>query len=76
MLLQEAMRLLGSRPEETMMIGDGLDTDILAGKTAGTHTLLVLSGKESRESLKKTSIAPDYVYTSLAAVIQEIENDL
>ncbi len=76
MLLQEAMRLLGSRPEETVMIGDGLDTDILAGKAAGTHTLLVLSGKESRESLEKTSIVPDYVYTSLAAVIQEIENNL
>lgn len=75
MLLQEAMRLLGSRPEETMMIGDGLDTDILAGKAAGTHTLLVLSGKESRESLDKTGIASDYVYTSLKAVTQEIEND-
>mgnify|MGYP001214896870 CR=1 FL=1 len=73
MLLQEAMRLLGSRPEETVMIGDGLDTDILAGKAAGTHTLLVLSGKDSRESLEKTSITPDYVYTSLAAVVQEQE---
>jgi len=72
MLLQEAMRLLGSHPEETVMIGDGLDTDILAGKAAGTHTLLVLSGKDSHESLEKTSIKPDYVYTSLAAVIQEI----
>ncbi len=55
------------------MIGDGLDTDILAGKAAGTHTLLVLSGKDSRESLERTSIKPDYVYTSLAAVVQEQE---
>jgi len=75
MLLQEAMRLLDSRPEETVMIGDGLEIDILAGKAAGTHTLLVLSGKDSRESLKKTGITPDYVYISLAAVMQEIEND-
>ncbi len=75
MLLQESMRLLGSRPEETVMIGDGLDTDILAGKAAGTHTLLVLSGKDSRESLKKASITSDYVYNSLADVVQEIEND-
>ena len=73
MLLQEAMRLLGSRQEETVMIGDGLDTDILAGKAAGTHTLLVLSGKDSRESLQKAHIKPDYVYENLAAVMQEIE---
>jgi HAD superfamily hydrolase (TIGR01457 family) len=74
MLLQEAMSLLGSRPEETVMIGDGLETDILAGKAAGTHTLLVLSGKDSRESLQKTSIKPDYVYENLAAVMQEIRS--
>jgi len=75
MLLQEAMSLLGSRPEETVMIGDGLDTDILAGKAAGTYTLLVLSGKDSHESLKKTGITPDYVYENLAAVIKQIEID-
>jgi HAD superfamily hydrolase (TIGR01457 family) len=75
MLLQEAMHLLGSRPEETVMIGDGLEIDILAGKAAGTHTLLVLSGKDSRESLKKTGITPDYVYENLEAVIKQIEID-
>ncbi len=75
MLLQEAMRLLDSRPEETVMIGDGLEIDILAGKAAGTHTLLVLSGKDSRESLKKTGITPDYVYENLEAMIKQIEID-
>jgi HAD superfamily hydrolase (TIGR01457 family) len=72
MLLQEAMSLLGSQPEETVMIGDGLDTDIQAGKAAGTYTLLVLSGKDSRESLQQASIRPDYVYEDLAALIKEI----
>ena len=73
MLLQEAMSLLGSQPQETVMIGDGLDTDILAGKAAGTHTLLVLSGKDSRESLQKPSFRPDYVYENLAELIKEID---
>jgi HAD superfamily hydrolase (TIGR01450 family) len=73
-LLQEAMSLLDSRPEETIMIGDGLEIDILAGKAAGTHTLLVLSGKDSRESLKSIGIVPDYVHDNLAAVLQEISN--
>ena len=74
MLLQEAMSLLSSQPEETVMIGDGLEIDILAGKAAGTHTLLVLSGKDSYESLKRTGIVPDFVYESLATVMQEIGN--
>ncbi len=72
-LLQEAMRLLGSQPQETVMVGDGLETDILAGKATGTYTLLVLSGKASRESLEKTSIKSDYVYENLAMLIKEIE---
>jgi HAD superfamily hydrolase (TIGR01457 family) len=72
-LLQEAMRLLDSQPDETVMIGDGLDIDILGGKAAGTHTLLVLSGKDSRESLAKSSIKPDHVYENLAAVVAELE---
>ena len=71
-LLQEAMRLLDSQPDETVMIGDGLDIDILGGKAAGTHTLLVLSGKDTRESLAKSSIKPDHVYENLAAVMKDL----
>src|SRR5207302_6183324 len=58
MLLQEAMEQLGSKSEETVMIGDGLHVDILAGKNAGTHTLLVLSGSSSREDVEASSIKP------------------
>ena len=74
MLLLEAMRQLESQPDETVMIGDGLDTDILAGKAAGTHTLLVLSGKDTRDDLAKSTIKPEYVYENLAAVMAEIQH--
>ena len=74
-LLQEAMRLLGSQPQETVMIGDGLETDILAGKAAGTYTLLVFSGKASREIMEETTIKPDYMYENLAALVKEMEGD-
>lgn len=66
MLLQEAMHKLGSQPGETVMIGDGLQVDILAGQNAGTHTILLLSGSTSREDLEKSSIKPDHVYENLA----------
>lgn len=73
-LLQEAMLLLDSRPEETVMIGDGLAVDIKAGQAAGTRTLFVLSGKDDRASLAKSSVIPDYVSDSLATVLQDIHS--
>lgn len=73
MLLEEAMHLLHSQPDETVMVGDGLNIDILAGKNAGTHTILVLSGSTSREELGKSPIKPDYVYENLAQMMEKIE---
>ena len=72
MLLMEAMEMLKSAPNETVMIGDGLVVDILAGKNAGTHTLLVLSGSSSQEDLEKSDIKPDHVYKDLAALMEEM----
>ncbi|GAC1379534.1 MAG: 5' nucleotidase NucF [Ktedonobacteraceae bacterium] len=72
-LLEEAMRMLKSTPDETVMIGDGLAVDILGGKAAGTHTLLVLSGKDSREEAMQSSIKPDHIYQDIAAVVAELE---
>ena len=66
------MRALESQPDETVMIGDNLGVDILAGQAAGTHTLFVLSGKDTRESLAKSPIHPDHVYENLAAVLPDL----
>jgi HAD superfamily hydrolase (TIGR01457 family) len=73
MLLQEAMHQLQSEPFETVMIGDGLDVDILGGQAAGTHTLLVLSGRNTREDVEKSSIKPDYVYEDLADLVADLK---
>jgi 5'-nucleotidase len=75
MLLQEAMHMLSSQPDETVMIGDGLQVDILAGRNAGTHTLLVLSGSSSREDLEKSPIQPDHVYIDLADMMKELTKE-
>ncbi len=72
-LLQEAMRALQSQPDETLMIGDNIGVDILGGKNAGTHTLLVFSGNGSRKSLAKSTIKPDYAYENLAEVAAALE---
>ena len=71
-LLWEAMRTLESQPGETVMIGDNLGVDILAGQAAGTHTLFVLSGKDTHASLAKSTIQPDHVYENLATVLADL----
>lgn len=70
-LFHEAMRLLGSQPDETVMIGDVLAVDIKGGQAAGVHTLLVLSGNTSRADLDRSSIKPEYVYQDVAEVLRQ-----
>ncbi len=62
--------MLNSQPDETVMVGDSLDVDILGGKAAGTHTLLVLTGRSTRADIEKMHIQPDHVYQDLAEVIK------
>lgn len=72
MLLLEALQFLGSQPGETVMVGDGLAIDILAGQRAGTHTLLVLSGSSSLADVERSSLKPDHIYADLAAVMADL----
>ncbi|TMF46249.1 MAG: hypothetical protein E6I32_11875 [Chloroflexi bacterium] len=52
-----------------------LHVDILAGKNAGTHTLLVLSGSSTRADVEASSIKPDHIYENLAAMMQEVTSE-
>ena len=44
MMFRSAMNQIDAHSETTAMIGDRMDTDIIAGMEAGLHTVLVLSG--------------------------------
>lgn len=60
------MKVLGTAKEETLMVGDNYDTDILAGMNAGMDTLLVHTGVTTKELLKGYERQPDFVLDSLA----------
>ena len=64
------MHRLGVAPEETVMIGDRLDTDIVAGHRAGMLTLLVLTGVSTRDDVPHAEILPDLVFSDLPAVLE------
>jgi len=71
-LYQQAMARLGVHPEETLAIGDRLETDILGAINAGMRSLLVLSGISSQEDVEKCDYQPDSIMADIQAVTQAL----
>jgi NagD protein len=65
LMMRAALRQLDSHSENTIMIGDRMDTDILSGIGAGMQTVLVLTGVTSREELDRYSYQPNRVVENL-----------
>jgi 4-nitrophenyl phosphatase len=69
-MIEQALARLGAEPACTAMLGDRLETDILAGQRAGLHTLLVLSGVTARQLLSGSEIQPDLVFEDVGHLAQ------
>lgn len=54
------------KKEETLMVGDRLQTDILMAKKEGLKSALVLSGVSTREEIRESGLVPDFVLESVA----------
>ena len=68
LMMRTALRTLGVHSTETAIIGDRMDTDILAGTESGMETILVLSGVTARGDLAKYPYRPDFVFNSIADI--------
>ena len=66
---------LGLDASECTVVGDRLDTDILAGIRCGMRTVLVLTGVETRDSLERSDIEPDLVIESITELLAASEGD-
>ncbi|CAH0344657.1 TIGR01457 family HAD-type hydrolase [Bacillus sp. CECT 9360] len=64
-IVEQALKVLGVPKEDTIMVGDNYDTDILAGINAGMDTLLVHTGVTTRELLQNYKEQPTYTIDSL-----------
>ena len=70
-MIQAALDLMGLMPEDCILIGDRVETDIRMGKDSGMATGIVLTGvtdEKTLEGYKHTSIQPDFVFQSIADV--------
>jgi 4-nitrophenyl phosphatase len=64
-IMEQALKVLGTSKEETLMVGDYYDTDILAGMNAGIDTLLVHTGVTTKEMLTGYEQKPTYSIDTL-----------
>ncbi len=71
LIIQAALEVMGLKPEDCILIGDRLETDIKMGKESGIATGIVLTGVTDEKTLKESKcspIQPDFVFQSIADV--------
>jgi NagD protein len=61
LMMRHAMRKLGAKREETAIVGDRMDTDIVAGVEAEIETVLVLSGVSGPDEIERFAYRPRHV---------------
>ena len=69
MMFRSAMNKINAHSESTGMIGDRMDTDVVAGIEAGLHTILVLTGIADDAEIAKYPFRPNEILNSIADLL-------
>ena len=72
-MAQLAMQKFGVAPEDTVMIGDRIYTDIACGVNAGIDTVLVFSGETTREVWQASDIRPTYTAENISEILSYLK---
>jgi NagD protein len=70
MMFRSAMNKINAHSETTGMIGDRMDTDIVAGIEAGLHTVLVLTGIADDAEINKYPFRPNEILNSIGDLVK------
>ena len=68
LMMRTGLHLLGVHSEEAAMVGDRMDTDIIAGMESGLATVLVLSGCTSRADVDNYPYRPTYILNGVGEI--------
>ncbi|MDA3146581.1 HAD family hydrolase [Leucobacter sp. UCMA 4100] len=71
MMFRSALNRLGAHSHNTAMIGDRMDTDIVAGMEAGLHTILVMTGIADNAEIEKYPFRPNEKLPSIASLLEK-----
>ncbi|HVX46628.1 MAG TPA: HAD-IIA family hydrolase [Mycobacteriales bacterium] len=72
LMMRSALNAVEGHSESTVMIGDRMDTDVIAGMEAGLETVLVLTGVTQEADIDRFPYRPSRIVPSVAALIEEI----
>ncbi|WP_369214784.1 HAD-IIA family hydrolase [Streptomyces flavofungini] len=72
LMMRTGLNAIGAHSETSAMIGDRMDTDVLAGLEAGMETFLVLTGLTSRDGIDQYPFRPSTVVDSIADLVDRV----
>ena len=73
LMMRAGMRMLSATPEQTVIVGDRMDTDIIAGIESEIDTILVLTGVTDMTNIKLFPYRPKYICDGVGDIIREVE---
>ena len=68
LIMRDALRRLGCKREDTVIVGDRMDTDIISGIESEIETILVLSGITAEEDLKNFPYRPGLILNGVGDI--------
>jgi NagD protein len=71
LIMRHALKKLSCRPEDSAIIGDRMDTDIVAGIESGIDTILVLSGVSTRQTVTLFPYRPGYILNGVGDILKD-----
>ncbi|MGF1514353.1 MAG: HAD-IIA family hydrolase [Elainellaceae cyanobacterium] len=71
LMMRNALKKLGARREETTIVGDRMDTDIIAGIESEIETVLVFSGVTHAEDLPRFAYRPNYELSGVGELVPQ-----
>jgi NagD protein len=72
LMMRSALNAIDAHSEDTAMIGDRMDTDIVAGLEAGLEAILVLTGVTSKADAERHAYRPSRIIESIAELAHEL----
>ena len=72
LMMRSALNAIEAHSETTAMVGDRMDTDIVAGLEAGLESVLVLTGSTKREEAERFPFRPSRIVDSVADLVPEL----
>jgi NagD protein len=71
LIMRTALRTLDAHSEDSVMVGDRMDTDMIIGTESGLETILVLTGVTRREDVGRYPYRPTQILESVADIVVE-----